>query len=57
MERNHTSTFSIYLIVTFVLISTFITMVITESHIINVPIQCPPGKVRVGNRCRDVGRV
>nr|CAH2618687.1 U17_MYRTX_Ta1f [Tetramorium africanum] len=54
MEKNRTNIFSIYLIITFLLILTFITMVISESYIIRVPIQCPPGKVRVGNRCRVV---
>nr|CAH2618683.1 U17_MYRTX_Ta1b [Tetramorium africanum] len=54
MEKNRTNIFSIYLIITFLLISTFITMVISESYIIRVPIQCPPGTVQVGKRCRKI---
>nr|CAH2618688.1 U17_MYRTX_Ta1g [Tetramorium africanum] len=54
MEKNRTNIFSIYLMVTFLLISTFITMVISESSVINVPDVCPEGQVKVGNRCRIV---
>nr|CAH2618685.1 U17_MYRTX_Ta1d [Tetramorium africanum] len=53
MEKNRTNIFSIYLMITFLLISTFITMVISESSVINVPIQCPPGTIQVGKRCRE----
>nr|QJZ31626.1 U17-MYRTX-Tb1c precursor [Tetramorium bicarinatum] len=56
MEKNRTNIFSVYLMITFLLISIFITMVMSdgEATIIDVPIQCPPGKVKVGNRCRIV---
>nr|CAH2461043.1 U17_MYRTX_Mru1b [Myrmica ruginodis] len=52
MGKNRTSTFPTYLMVTFLLISTFITMGITESHIIVFPPNCPPGQKPRGN-CRQ----
>nr|CAH2618689.1 U17_MYRTX_Ta1h [Tetramorium africanum] len=52
MEKNRTNIFSIYLMVTFLLISIFITMVISESNVINAPNRCPPGHVVVKGRCR-----
>nr|QJZ31631.1 U17-MYRTX-Tb1h precursor [Tetramorium bicarinatum] len=50
MEKR-VSTFSIYLIIVF-LISTFITMVITEAHIIRVP--CRAGYKEIRGRCRKI---
>nr|CAH2618682.1 U17_MYRTX_Ta1a [Tetramorium africanum] len=54
MEKNRTSTFFIYLTITLFLISTFITMVISEAGIINAPDRCPDGYKRAGNQCRKV---
>nr|CAH2461039.1 U17_MYRTX_Mru1d [Myrmica ruginodis] len=56
MESNRISTLTASLMVAFLLISTFITMVVSESHIIVVPDRnCPPGqrKDNHGN-CRDI---
>nr|QIQ51454.1 U17-MYRTX-Mri1a precursor [Manica rubida]QIQ51457.1 U17-MYRTX-Mri1c precursor variant [Manica rubida] len=49
MKNSHTSTFTAYVTVAFLLISTFVTMVVTESHIIVAP--CREGYVMVGNYC------
>nr|CAH2461035.1 U17_MYRTX_Mru1 [Myrmica ruginodis] len=56
MENNRISTLTASLMVAFLLISTFITMVVSESHIIVVPeLQCPPGQKRDRQgRCRKV---
>nr|CAH2618690.1 U17_MYRTX_Ta1i [Tetramorium africanum] len=56
MEKNRTSTFFICLTITLFLISTFITMVITESNIIAVPqFPCPKGYRRdAKGKCRQV---
>nr|A0A6M6R9M4.1 RecName: Full=U17-myrmicitoxin-Tb1f; Short=U17-MYRTX-Tb1f; Flags: Precursor [Tetramorium bicarinatum]QJZ31629.1 U17-MYRTX-Tb1f precursor [Tetramorium bicarinatum] len=56
MEKNRTTTFSVYLTIILFLISTFITMVITESNIIRVPeFQCPNGYRKDANgKCREV---
>nr|CAH2461077.1 U17_MYRTX_Sd1a [Stenamma debile] len=56
MEKSYTSTFSIYLMMTFLLISTFITMVVTESNIITVPERpCPSGQRKDSRgKCRQV---
>nr|CAH2461055.1 U17_MYRTX_Pc1a [Pogonomyrmex californicus] len=53
MENRYVNTFTTYLLITFLLISTFITMAVTESHIIQVP--CLPGYVKVGKDgvCRE----
>nr|CAH2461037.1 U17_MYRTX_Mru1h [Myrmica ruginodis] len=60
MESNCISTLTASLMVAFLLISTFITMVVSESHIIVLPNRnttntCPPGqkKDNYGN-CRKI---
>nr|A0A6M6RE84.1 RecName: Full=Secapin; AltName: Full=U17-myrmicitoxin-Tb1a; Short=U17-MYRTX-Tb1a; Flags: Precursor [Tetramorium bicarinatum]QJZ31624.1 U17-MYRTX-Tb1a precursor [Tetramorium bicarinatum] len=57
MEKNRTNIFSVYLMITFLLISIFITMVMSdgEATIINAPNRCPPGHVVVKGRCRIAG--
>nr|QJZ31627.1 U17-MYRTX-Tb1d precursor [Tetramorium bicarinatum] len=52
MEKNRTTTFSVYLMIILFLISTFITMVITEANIIRVP--CRAGYIEVNGVCREV---
>nr|CAH2461047.1 U17_MYRTX_Mru1f [Myrmica ruginodis] len=58
MESNCISTLTASLMIAFLLISTFITMVVSESHIIVVPERppkCPPGQERDRRgRCRMV---
>nr|UPH34154.1 venom peptide precursor ECTX1-Rm63a [Rhytidoponera metallica] len=54
MRDSHISMFTVYLMATFLLISTFMAMVISESNVIEVPIQCPPGTTYARNHCRDV---
>nr|QJZ31628.1 U17-MYRTX-Tb1e precursor [Tetramorium bicarinatum] len=56
MEKNRTTTFSVYLTITLFLISTFITMVITESNIIKAPLfPCPNGYIRdYKGDCREI---
>nr|CAH2461041.1 U17_MYRTX_Mru1a [Myrmica ruginodis] len=43
MESNRISTLTASLMVAFLLISTFITVVVSESAIIDAPRNCPPG--------------
>nr|QJZ31630.1 U17-MYRTX-Tb1g precursor [Tetramorium bicarinatum] len=56
MEKSRTGTFSIYLMITFLLISTFITMVITEAHVIDTRSRlCPEGSRRsTTGECKTV---
>lgn len=55
MEKSPTTTFSIYLMTIFLLISTFITMVITESRIIDARERCPSGYQMDGNgKCQKI---
>nr|CAH2461078.1 U17_MYRTX_Sd1b [Stenamma debile] len=58
MEKGRTSMFSTYLMMTFLLISTFITMVVTESYIIDAPSRkCPEGSRRsTQGECRTTSR-
>nr|UPH34153.1 venom peptide precursor ECTX1-Rm62a [Rhytidoponera metallica] len=53
--KNNISIFAVYLIITFLLISTFMTMV-TEANIIRVPeFPCPKGQRRDSRgKCRVV---
>nr|CAH2618686.1 U17_MYRTX_Ta1e [Tetramorium africanum] len=54
MEKNRTSIFSIYLMISLFLISTFTTMVITEANIIKVP--CRAGYRKINGVCRKIYR-
>ncbi|XP_039306649.1 uncharacterized protein LOC120358067 [Solenopsis invicta] len=56
MENSRTSTYLIFLMVTFLLISTYITMVVTEPDKINIPSRgCPEDQKRDSRgRCRRV---
>nr|CAH2461057.1 U17_MYRTX_Pc1b [Pogonomyrmex californicus] len=52
MKACYINIFTTYLLATFLLISTLITMAVTESHIIQVP--CRDGYVMVNGVCREV---
>nr|A0A6G9KHE5.1 RecName: Full=U17-myrmicitoxin-Mri1b; Short=U17-MYRTX-Mri1b; Flags: Precursor [Manica rubida]QIQ51455.1 U17-MYRTX-Mri1b precursor [Manica rubida] len=53
MENSRTSTFTAYVTVAFLLISTFVTMVVTESQIVWVPCNPRSKKTDDAGICRN----
>nr|CAH2618691.1 U17_MYRTX_Ta1k [Tetramorium africanum] len=58
MEKCRTRKFSLYLMITFLLISTFVMMMITEAYIIDVPLRkCPEGsRMSTTGKCMKIKR-